>query len=560
MGLPLQTVDPEKKYIRAFEERSKHVEAVLLSKSAKKVVVAGPGTGKTFLFKKVLTDKTKTLTLTFVNSLVEDLSLELYGLSDVKTLHGFSRSILKHILNKEIKISPKLSKVIKEDAHIIIGQTIDFDKIFHERDDANEFLPFYEERRKYYDYYGYADIVYAVVKRFEQERKTIPLFEQVVVDEFQDFNRLEVSLIDLLAEKSPVLLAGDDDQALYEFKSASAIHIRDRHGDEMPEYEPFNLPFCARCTHVVVEATNDLLNQAKEYGLLKERINKPFIYFDCKEKDKDSIRYSKINYTQKFATQIPWFIEKSIAEIAEDLKTNFSVLIISPYKKQCHTIAECLKEKGLQNIEYSEKLEELDITLLDGLKLLLTNQKDNLGWRIISKFFLSEEDFNSLLKETSTDPEKNIHELIPKGCLNEVKIMLKVLKCVKDNKPFDKSEYDAVLKRIQIDPYVVSSKFLQEEINSSAQRFGVPAIRKIPIKATTIQSSKGLSADIVFITHFDDLYFIKDKNKKNISDQDICNFIVALTRTKKKVFLISSKSETPTFYKWIIKERIEFIK
>lgn len=560
MGLPVQTVDQEKKYTRAFEERSKHVEAILFSKSTKKVVVAGPGTGKTFLFKKVLADKTKTLTLTFVNSLVEDLSLELYGLSDVKTLHGFSRSILKQILNKEIKISPKLSKVIKEDAQILIGQKIDFDKIFHERDDTNEFLPFHEVRRKYYDYYGYADIVYATVKCFEQERKTIPTFEQVLVDEFQDFNRLEVSLIDLLAEKSPVLLAGDDDQALYEFKSASAKHIRDRHGDQMPEYEPFNLPFCARCTHVVVEATNDLINNAQEYGFLKERIDKPFIYFDCKEKDKDSTRYSKIGYTQKFATQIPWFIEKSIAEIAEDLKTNFSVLIISPYKKQCHTIAESLKEKGLQNIEYSEKLEEQDITLLDGLKLLLIDKKDNLGWRIISRFLLGEENFNSLLKATYPDPERNIYELIPKGCLEEVKNMLKVLKCVKDNNPFDKTEYDAVLKKIQIDPYVVSSKFVQKEINSSSQRFGVPAIRKIPIKATTIQSSKGLSADVVFITHFDDLYFIKDKNKKNISDQDICNFIVALTRTKKKVFLISSKSETPTFYKWILKERIEFIK
>jgi hypothetical protein len=74
----------EDKYTRAQKERQKYIDAVLSSSSKKKIVVAGPGTGKTFLFKKVLQGKSKTLTLTFVNSLVEDLSLELNGISDVK--------------------------------------------------------------------------------------------------------------------------------------------------------------------------------------------------------------------------------------------------------------------------------------------------------------------------------------------------------------------------------------------------------------------------------------------------------------------------------------------
>jgi superfamily I DNA/RNA helicase len=79
---------------------------------------------------------------------------------------------------------------------------------------------------------GYADIVFAIVKQFEVKKEKIPTYEQVVVDEFQDFNKLEVSLIELLAEKSPILLAGDDDQALYDFKDASPEHIRERHGNE----------------------------------------------------------------------------------------------------------------------------------------------------------------------------------------------------------------------------------------------------------------------------------------------------------------------------------------
>ena len=42
------------KYDKAKEERKKHVDAVLKSQSKKKIVVAGPGTGKTHLFKEVL--------------------------------------------------------------------------------------------------------------------------------------------------------------------------------------------------------------------------------------------------------------------------------------------------------------------------------------------------------------------------------------------------------------------------------------------------------------------------------------------------------------------------
>jgi len=71
---------------------------------------------------------------------------------------------------------------------------------------------------------------------------------------------------------------------------------------------------------------------------------------------------------------------------------------------------------------------------------------------------------------------------------------------------------------------------LRDEIGAEPTQRADPAIRKLPIKATTIQSSKGLAEDYVFITHFDDLYFIKDKDKANISDHDICSFLVALTR------------------------------
>ena len=105
---------------------------------------------------------------------------------------------------------------------------------------------------------------------------------------------------------------------------------------------------------------------------------------------------------------------------------------------------------------------------------------------------------------------------------------------------------------------MINEKFqqeLQDECISIKKKI-TRGIKNIPITITTIPRSKGLSGDYVFITNFDDNYYIENK-KKGISDIDVFKFLVALTRTKKKLFLISSKKEIPTFLKWINKSKIK---
>ena len=194
-------------------------------------------------------------------------------------------------------------------------------KLFHNREDGSQHIAFYKERKNYYDkHYGYSDIIFAAVKYLEVNPEKVPVYDQIVVDEFQDFNKLEVSLIDLLAEKNPILIAGDDDQALYEFKSASAEHIRQRHSDDQPDYESFNLPYCSRSTRVIVDAANDIIANAGGNGHLKGRVSKPYIYFEDQRKDADCAKYPRLVHTSQFARRVPWFIENQIAGIAEDVK------------------------------------------------------------------------------------------------------------------------------------------------------------------------------------------------------------------------------------------------
>ena len=540
------------------KDREELINKIVRSPVAKKIVIGGPGTGKTYLFEKIVKDKNKTLTLTFINDLVEDLSLGLYGISTVKTLHSYAQKELGRFTKNKIKIFPKLSEIIKEDAKVLLGKEIDFDKLFHNRDDNNPDIGFYKKRKNYYSYYGYSDVIFGIVKMFEKDKDKIPQYEQIIIDEFQDFNKLEVDLIELLAEKSSILLAGDDDQAIYEdLKNASPEHIRQRFSNKDYGYSPFILPYCSRCPRVIVEGVKDIIDTAKKKGFLKNRINKTFEYFENESKNRISDENLKIIYCQKFNSQIPHYIQEQLKSIAIAKRRKFSVLIISPLRKQAQTIAAELKKRGFKNVEFVEKKYTKKATLLDGLKILLEDKDNNLGWRIVSRNNLSDEDFNILIKKTDADTTIKIKDNVSGFCKAEVKKCLKILKAIKNGNKVDKEELEYLFKNIEINPFDLVKDLLIEDIDDSKKDKISPGLRKIPIKTTTIQSSKGLSSDYIFITHFDDRYFIKNKDKKIISDQEICNFIVSLARTKIRVFLISSIKERPTFLEWINKNRIE---
>ncbi|MDQ3540286.1 MAG: UvrD-helicase domain-containing protein, partial [Chloroflexota bacterium] len=62
--------------------------------------------------------------------------------------------------------------------------------------------------------------------------KVRALYDEVIVDECQDINRLEALLIwSIVGDDTVLALAGDDDQSLYEFKEANSLYLRepDRH-------------------------------------------------------------------------------------------------------------------------------------------------------------------------------------------------------------------------------------------------------------------------------------------------------------------------------------------
>jgi DNA helicase-2/ATP-dependent DNA helicase PcrA len=92
------------------------------------------------------------------------------------------------------------------------------------------------ERADYYDAVDFDDSVYRTYRAVADNETALPKYRLVLIDEFQDFNKMKAALIDLLGKRSPIAIAGDDDQALYsQLRGACSEHIRERH--RSGEYE-----------------------------------------------------------------------------------------------------------------------------------------------------------------------------------------------------------------------------------------------------------------------------------------------------------------------------------
>ncbi len=84
------------------------------------------------------------------------------------------------------------------------------------------------------------------------------LFDHTLVDEYQDLNRAEQVLLDLLAGDGTLTIVGDEDQSIYSFKHAhpeGIVEFPKHH----PETEDVPLEECRRCPTRVVELANSLI-------------------------------------------------------------------------------------------------------------------------------------------------------------------------------------------------------------------------------------------------------------------------------------------------------------
>ena len=261
-------------------------------------VVAGPGTGKSFSLRRRVArlleegqDPKRVLAVTFTRTAAQDLrdeiqALNVEGANDVvaKTLHSFCFSLLNKqdiisssgrtprvVLDFEKKpmlcdINSKFGNAREKKSRLQAFEAAwarlqseepgfpsnqedaDFQKEIYQWLTAHKAMLFGEMIIEAYHYLANNPMC------FERHQ-----FDHLLVDEYQDLNKAEQAVIDLLSTNSSLLIIGDDDQSIYSFKCANPEGIRDfshTHSD----CQEIDFDQCRRCPKKVVKMASHLIS------------------------------------------------------------------------------------------------------------------------------------------------------------------------------------------------------------------------------------------------------------------------------------------------------------
>ena len=264
-------------------------------------VVAGPGTGKSFAMKRrvarlleIGVAPNAILPVTFTRVAAEDLHRELVGMNvpecdDLQgvTLHSLALRILmrNHVLDStmrvpralnEFELEPLISDLQREHGgklqvkKLRMAYEAAWARLQHEQPgyvvspvdsafqaDLLAWLRFHE-----------AILIGEVIPQLYSYLRSNPAaqerseFQHILVDEYQDLNRAEQGVIELLSDSASVCIVGDDDQSIYSFKHAHPDGIREWLNANVGA-DDRGLDDCRRCPTTVVEMANCLIDHNK---------------------------------------------------------------------------------------------------------------------------------------------------------------------------------------------------------------------------------------------------------------------------------------------------------
>ncbi|MGO4638437.1 UvrD-helicase domain-containing protein [Mesorhizobium sp. 2RAF45] len=271
--------------------------AIASSTNARIRVVAGPGTGKSFAMKRRVArlleeavEPTTILPVTFTRIAAEDLhrelvSMDVAGSANLRgmTLHSLAMRILMrgHVLGatgriprtlNEFELEPLVSDLMavhggkKAVRKLKQAYEAAWSRLQHEQPGhvVNAVDAAFQTDLLRWLGFHRCMLIGEVIPQLYQYLRNNPAaqerseFLHILVDEYQDLNRAEQTVIELLSDDAHVCVVGDDDQSIYSFKHA--------HPDGIREWLLANagavdvgLDDCRRCPTRVVQMANSLI-------------------------------------------------------------------------------------------------------------------------------------------------------------------------------------------------------------------------------------------------------------------------------------------------------------
>lgn len=168
------------------------------------------------------------------------------------------KQTLFDIFSRTVNTSTELKDVLKEDyPH--------FEELLPE---ISALHKLYDEYKRGHNLMDYDDLLVhlrTLLREHERVRLTLSdRYKYIMVDEYQDTNRVQAEIVWLLAQKNGnVMVVGDDSQAIYAFRGATVQNILD-YPEQYPGCVIIKLEENYRSTQPILNLTNEILRRARE--------------------------------------------------------------------------------------------------------------------------------------------------------------------------------------------------------------------------------------------------------------------------------------------------------
>ena len=184
----------------------------------------------------------------------------------LRTSHGYNekerrfprKNTLAEIFSQSVNKMLPLEEVVMEDySHFSqhIPDLVQLEKLYTH----------YKRQRMLLDY---DDLLVRLLELLETQpsvrRRLSEAYQYILVDEYQDTNKIQARIIRLLCDTHEnIMVVGDDAQSIYSFRGANFRNIMD-FPKEFPATRIFRLEENYRSIQPILDLTNEIINRAKE--------------------------------------------------------------------------------------------------------------------------------------------------------------------------------------------------------------------------------------------------------------------------------------------------------
>lgn len=242
----------------------------------------------------------------------------------------------------------------------------------------NRFAGAWEQHRRVFGYSLLSELPFRLLRALEDhEALDLGQWDFLVVDEYQDLNQCDLSVLKQITYRGRTLVAaGDDDQSIYSFRRAHPIGIRRFVEDDYPGASDYSLSISQRCATSILYWARHVIEGLPGRPSRPQLAPAP----QCVSGEARYLRFSTWDQeVEGVAKLVKWLttVKKILPEdVAIMFRSNNNDAWSEP-------LAERLRAEGVPVVdtgEVAEILGERSNRRLLALARLIVNKEDSLAW------------------------------------------------------------------------------------------------------------------------------------------------------------------------------------